>query len=264
MKAIILAAGMGTRLGNYTKDLPKGMLNFAGKSLIERQIDVLRGEGINDISIVRGYMSNKINFSGIKYYMNKDFKNTNMVESLFKAEKELDGDVLLCYADIIYEKKVIRKILSDDSDIGVVVDEKYLPYWKLRLERWRDDLESLVIGKEGNILELGDTDCSLDKAKTRYVGLIKFSKKGTEFLKETYHENKKKYFNQDIPWLRSASFKKAYMTCMLQALINKGYEVKPIKIQKCWMEFDTKEDYEKANNWIKSDFINKFINLDNC
>ena len=68
MKAIILAAGMGTRLGKYTQDLPKGMLNVMGKSLIERQVETLRKSGLNNIIIVKGYASSKINIPGGKYY----------------------------------------------------------------------------------------------------------------------------------------------------------------------------------------------------
>lgn len=96
MKAIILAAGMGTRLGKYTEGLPKGMLDFRGKSLIERQIKILRSCEISDISIVRGYKPEKIDFTNVKYYFNEDFENTNMVESIFKAESELTSETLVC------------------------------------------------------------------------------------------------------------------------------------------------------------------------
>jgi NDP-sugar pyrophosphorylase family protein len=64
MKAILLAAGMGTRLDKYTKDLPKCLLNLAGKTLIERQVETLRAAGINDIVIIKGFMPDKINIPG--------------------------------------------------------------------------------------------------------------------------------------------------------------------------------------------------------
>ena len=108
--AIILAAGMGTRLGKYTENLPKGMLNFNGKPLIQWQVDTLRSCGINDIIIVKGYEPDKINIEGVKYYENKDYANTNMVETLMEAEDEMDDEILVCYADILYEKEVIEKI----------------------------------------------------------------------------------------------------------------------------------------------------------
>src|SRR3989338_1897338 len=200
MKAIILAAGMGTRLGKYTENLPKCMLNFAGKSLIERQVDTLRRAGITDISIVRGYQPEKITISGVKYYHNHDFASTNMVETLFCAEKELDGkeDVLVCYADVIYEPKVLQAIVDAPVEVGVTVDQDYWEYWCARTDK---------------------------------------------------------------PWLRSKSFKKAYMTCMLQALINAGQEVKPIVINRGWLEFDTVEDYEKYTRWLDEGTLQRFIHL---
>lgn len=261
MKAIILAAGMGTRLGNYTKNLPKCMLNFDGKTLIERQVETLRACGIKDIIIVKGYMSDKIQISNAKYYINEDFANTNMVESLFKAEEEMDDEILVCYSDILYEKRMIENILKKKVDIGVTVDEDYWDYWKARLDNPKEDIESLVIDKEGKIIELGEPNCSIDKAKIRYVGLIKFSKKGVKSLKHVYHKNKKKYLNKDEPWLKSKSFKKAYMTCMLQALINEGYRVDSIKIKHSWLEFDTTNDYERYNQWLKDGSLKKFFSL---
>lgn len=263
IKAIILAAGSGTRLEKYTQGSPKCMLEFFGKSLIQRQVDTLKESGINNITLVKGYMPDKIKIPGIKYFINKDYMNTNMVETLFSAEKEITGDILICYGDILYEKKIIEKILKSNVDIGVTVDDSYWEYWKARMENPEKDIESLVLDNEGKIIELGNPFCTLDKAKLRYVGLIKFSEEGSQALKEVYHKNKKEYFNLDKPWLNSKSFKKAYMTCMLQALINEGYKVDPIIIQKGWLEFDTKEDYERAIKWKKEGSLNRFINLEN-
>ncbi|MFA6365080.1 MAG: phosphocholine cytidylyltransferase family protein [Candidatus Paceibacterota bacterium] len=261
MKAIVLAAGMGTRLGKYTENLPKGMLSFAGKSLIERQINTLRSCGIEDITIVKGYAPEKINFPGIKYYVNENFAETNMVETLFKAEKEIDGDFLVLYSDVICEKKVIEEVLKSKADIGVTVDVDYWDYWKARLDDPEEDTESLIIGSGGNIVDLGDTNCTLSDAKVRYVGIIRFSKKGAEALKKVYHEQKNLHFESNLPWMRSKSFKKAYMTCMLKALIDAGYRVDPIFIKHGWLEFDTVEDYERATAWNENGTLQRFINL---
>mgnify|MGYP001558203571 FL=1 len=257
MKAIILAAGMGTRLGKYTMNLPKGMLQFNGKSLIERQVEVLRSCGINNIVIVKGYMPDKIKIKGVKYYENKDYANTNMVETLFAAEKEMDDGIIFCYSDIIYQKSVLETVIASKADDGVTVDVDYWDYWKARLDDPQNDTESLVI-ENGRITELGDTNCGTEKSKVRYVGLIKFSKKGIKVLKKVYHENKEKFYDKNEPWLRSKSFKRAYMTCMLQAIINSGQKVEPIKISRGWLEFDTEEDYEKYNGWLEEKSLKIF------
>lgn len=260
MKAIILAAGKGTRLGKYTKGMPKCMLKFNGKTLTERQVETLRACEINDITIVKGFMPDKIKISGVKYYTNEDYENTNMVESLFVAENEMDDDLIACYSDILYQKNVIKKVIGSKADIGVTVDMDYLDYWKARFDNSINDTESLVI-KDGRIIELGETNCSIEKAKFRYVGIIKFSKKGIEILKKIYYKNKDRYYELDEPWLGSKSFKKAYMTSILQAIINEGFKVKPIAINRGWLEFDTENDYEKYNEWLEKNTMNGFFDF---
>lgn len=262
MKAIILAAGMGTRLGKYTENLPKGMLGFNGKPLILWQVETLRKAGINDIVVVGGYNHEKINIPGVKKYINKDYANTNMVESLMTAEPEMTSSILVCYSDILYEPGVIKKVFASKADIGVTADEDYWDYWQARLENPMDDTESLVIDKRGKIDELGTPKCSLDRAKVRYVGLIKFSPNGVNWLKKVYHINKEKYFDKNEPWLHSKSFKKAYMTDMLQSLINSGHRVEPILIKRGWLEFDTVEDYENYSKWLKDSSLDRFFSFE--
>lgn len=263
MKAIILAAGMGTRLGKYTQNLPKCMLPFNGKTLIELQVETLREAGITDITIVKGYMPEKINIPDTKTYLNLDYRDTNMVETLFSAEEELDGsdDVLVCYADIIYEPRVLKHIIESNVEVGVTVDEDYWEYWCARDDNPEGDMESLVISEDGNITDLGNTNCTREEAKSRYIGLIKFSMEGQKRLKEIYHQNKEEFYDKDQPWLRSKSFKKAYMTCMIQALINSGMRVKPVVNKRGWLEFDTVQDYEKYNKWLKDGTLSKFIKI---
>ena len=101
MKAAILAAGQGTRLKKYTENLPKGMLKFAGKTMIERQIETYQKCGITDIIVVRGFAADKITYPGVRYYENADYENTNMVESLMAARQEFDDDIIVSYSDIL-------------------------------------------------------------------------------------------------------------------------------------------------------------------
>jgi len=109
----------------------------------------------------------------------------------------------------------------------------------------------------------GKRNCPPEDCHSRYVGLIKFSKRGVEILRKIYYENKKIYWDKDEKWLNSKSFKQAYMTDMLQAIINAGYRIWPTHIEGGWLEFDTVNDYEKANEWLKEGVLNKFIVLEN-
>lgn len=264
MKAIILAAGMGTRLGKYTQGLPKGMLAFMGKTLIERQVEVLRSENITDITIIRGYMPHKINIHGMHYLENPDFSTTNMVTTLMAAREQLlnaTEDVLVCYSDIIYERRLIETIKRSNAQVSVLADDNYLEYWQARLDDWQNDIESLQYDDKNNIFEIGTPRCPLEHAKSRYVGMIKFTPQALKELVHAFDQNKKQYWDSDAPWRKSKSFRKAYMTCMLQELVDRGVEVKAVRVSHGWMEFDTVEDYEKALTWVKNGILKRFIAL---
>jgi len=260
MKAIILAAGQGTRLQKYTNKLPKGMLHFDGKTLIERQINNFRNAGIDDITIVTGYMADKINYEGIKTILNTNFNSTNMVESLFCAKKELNDEVVVSYADIIYEKNVLDGLINALGDIVLTIDKNWKTYWMIRYGSVSYDLESLALNNNGTIKELGGEVADADQIDARYVGLIKFTKKGISTLKEVYHKNKILYW--DVPWQVSGkTFQNAYMTDIIQEVIDNGIAVNSFAINNGWLEFDSNEDYEKMTELLKEKKLKKIIYL---
>ncbi len=246
MKVIILAAGCGTRLNKYTKDLPKTMLNVFGKTIIQHQVDLFKKLGFQEIIIIKGYKAEKINIEGTKSYINKLYDTTNMVESLFCAQEDLYGDVLISYGDIIFEQRIVEQIITDKSDIGVVVDVAWKDYWKTRYGKIDFDTESLTLNKKGNIIELGQDNPPLDKIDGRYVGLIKLTKSGCEKIKQIYLSAKLLYSGK--VWLNNRPFEKVFMTDFIQEMINQNIEIKSIKIKKGWLEFDTNEDYEMLDS----------------
>lgn len=128
MKAIITAAGTGSRLGEVTKSIPKCLLKIGKKMIIERQIEALEANGINDISMVIGYHADKIKKAlknkNIKFYLNKDYDKTGMLESLFCARKEFDDDIIIIYGDVVFEDDLLKKLLKDNNDFCLVVDRK--------------------------------------------------------------------------------------------------------------------------------------------
>jgi choline kinase len=251
MKAIILAAGQGSRLNKYTKDLPKTMLNVFGKPIIQHQVETFQKIGIDQIIVVTGYKAEKINVNGIKTYTNKAYDQTNMLESLFCAEDELNDDIIISYGDLVFEKRILEKVIESNANIGVVVDLDWKEYWMKRYGKIDFDLESLSFDKENNIIELGTEVTTEKNIDGRYVGLIKLSKTGVETIKKIYHEAKMRYKNKI--WLRGRSFEKVFMTDFLQEMINQNNKIKVIKVKKGWLEFDTNEDYELVLNLNRKD-----------
>ena len=114
MKAIILAAGMGTRLRPYTDNIPKALLQFQNHAIIALQLNSIKKEGIKDITLVTGYKSELLNNLGCQVEHNPDYAKTNMVSTLFCASNAMlkGGDLIISYGDIIYEPDVLHKLID--------------------------------------------------------------------------------------------------------------------------------------------------------
>lgn len=257
MKAVILAAGKGIRMGKYTQNLPKGMLNINGKTLIERQLEILGSLGIKDIAIVTGYASKKIKYKGVKYFYNKNFNETNMLESLMCAESFIsNSDVLLCYSDILYTKNLIQQLLKANGNICIAVDEDWKKLWNFRYGKINYDLESLSI-KNGFITDIGKEVYNAEKLYYRYIGVLKFSIEGITKLINTYHSRKGKNWTQS-----GKIFKQGYITDILYEIIKDNYSLNAVITKGNWYEFDTEKDYEVLMKSLKNNQILKDLQID--
>ena len=236
-------------MGSLTQDLPKGMLSLDGKTLIERQLEVLHASGLNDIVFITGYQAEKITYSGVRYCHNPRYASTNMVETLMCARHEMTDDILVAYSDIIYSPALAQAVASSNHDIGVAVDAGWRDYWTLRYGTTETDLESLSISQEGLITEIGKPVETSEGLAYRYIGLLKFSRRGIQQLLSIYDRKQA----EDSCWSQSGNpFVKGYMTDLLHEAIVSGLPVQPIISRGGWLEFDTEEDYECCTSLHKS------------
>jgi choline kinase len=245
----------------YTQNLPKGMLEFNGKSLIERIINLLHKADVDEIIIVRGFEHKKIDFPDITYYFNGKFYSTNMLVSLFCAKESLEGDVIVCYSDILFDIELLKNLIESRDNITVAVDINWKHYWNMRYGKVDFDTESLKIDGNNRIISLGVENPPIDEIDARFIGLIKFSHIGIIQLKSVWTKYRDEYW--DRPWQVSGqTLRNAYITDMLNALIDEGYAVTALKTNNGWMEFDTNEDYEKALEWHKKGNLKNIIRID--
>lgn len=235
-KTLILAAGEGTRLRPYTLDRPKCLVEVDGHSLLDRQLDVLRAEGVRPIVLVGGYLFDKLRRPGIALRLNPRYAETNMVWTLFCAEEELEGDVIVAYGDIVYSRQILRALLESRADISVTIDLDWEAYWRARNEDPISDAETLKLASDGRILELGQKPKSLAEIEGQYMGLMRFSAAGIEILKKVFHDARR------AGNLRGKLPEKAYMTDLLQATIDAGHCLQSVPVHGGWVEVDTVSD----------------------
>ncbi len=245
IKAIIIAAGMGRRLRPYTLEVPKCMLEFSGKSLLRHQLETFMECGIHDISVVRGYRKEMINYPNLKYYENTDYENNNILNSLFYAKKEITGNVIVSYSDILFENRIVQKLASSEEDISIVVDTAWRENYVGRKDHPFAEAESVIFDANKQVVKIGKIYTEHDDVSGEFIGMMKLSPGGSESFKKYFARSKTAYWNQ--PFQRARSFQKAYLTDMIQEMAELGFPVHCITIERGWREIDTVEDYEKAS-----------------
>ena len=253
-KALIIAAGLGSRLKKHTENLPKCMLDFGGKTLLQRQLDAYKKCGVKDISLIRGYKKEKINYKGIKYFENQDYKNNNILNSIFYAEKIINGNIIISYSDILFDSSVVERTLDSDHDISVVVDIDWRGYYVGRKDHPISEAENVIFNSNNEVEKIGKINTGNEVVHGEFIGMIKLSNRGTEIFKEHFHRLKKIYWNK--PFQRANIFQKAYLTDFIQELVDIGIKVHCVIIESGWKEIDTVEDYKKALAGFNKKFTN--------
>lgn len=246
MKAIIVAAGLGNRLTPLTDDKPKCMLKVGDQTIMERLLGTLRECGVHEIVVVKGYRKEMINYPDIRYYENTDYENNNILRSLFYAESEMDEGFVFSYSDIIFKEGVLEKLLQSEAEISLVIDVDWMQQYQQRNFHPVSEAE-LVKVNNNRIIEIGK-NMTPNEAHGEFIGLAKFTKEGAATLKSNYRSVVSQCGNRSFQ--QAASVEKAYLTDMIQELIDRGYVISNVDIKGGWIEIDTSEDLEKARRLL--------------
>lgn len=231
-KAIILAAGRGSRMKELTSNKPKCLTEVFGKSLLEHQIHSLNKAGITEVGIVTGYMRESLLVYGLHEFYNPMWASTNMVTSLSKARDWLlDDECVVSYSDIFYDSSAVSSLLACNDEIALTYDVNWYSLWCSRFDEPLSDAESFKINNDGYVVEIGRHVDNISEIHGQYMGLLKFKPNGWLVL-ENYRKNIDIH-RQD----------KMHMTGTLDDLISKSLiKVKGIPYSGIWGEVDSPSD----------------------
>tara|TARA_A100000164_G_C21914895_1_gene777712 strand:+ start:121 stop:834 length:714 start_codon:yes stop_codon:yes gene_type:complete len=237
MQLILLAAGRGSRLPKSNRNKPKCLTKIKGKTIFQHNEKFF--DKFKNKIVITGYKKNLISKLAkkkkFKIIFNKNYKNSNMVHSMFLAKKKITGSVIICYGDIIFNQK-IYKILKKNID-SLPLNYNWKKNWLKRMSfsKMLLDAENVII-KKGYISEIG-TPLSFKKLpEYQFMGLIKLRKK-TFFKLFEFYKNLK---NSKID-----------MTSFLNKAINKKFlKLKCLKYKSFWHEIDNIEDIKAANKLL--------------
>jgi choline kinase len=232
-RAIILAAGRGSRMKEHTKEKPKCLNILANDTLLNWQLKSLKEAGIEKITVVNGYKSDLIkgNFETVT---NKRWNETNMVASLF-CIPSTKSSAIISYSDIVYKSEHVNSLKKSNGDIVITADLKWEELWKLRFENPLDDAETFK-STDGRLTSIGGKTNNLLDIEAQYMGLLKLSSKGWNQMLNLYNTfTVEKQCRLD-------------MTAMINELLNNGIEVNVVFVEGGWCESDSYADIEVYEN----------------
>ena len=244
MKAIILAAGYSSRLSNQSEYTPKGLLDINGKSIIQRQITLFHEKKIDDIIIVTGPNSDIFDFKDVTYVKDKNYRENEVLGSLMATKNLMNTEMIMSYSDILFDKAILDQVLNFQGDIGVSTEMNWLSTYQNRIHHPLSQADNVLINY-GKITEIRKNMAGYLKSEKlgEFVGIMHLSSTGAKNFVNVYDRLVK---NHTGPFHDAPSFKKAYLTDMLQELIDLNFDVKPILCKGVWCEIDTPEDLEIA------------------
>lgn len=255
MKAIILAAGRGSRLREHTDERPKCLTELGGRALIEWQMAALRAAGVEEITLVTGYRHEMLEFPGIGKVINPRWAETNMVESLFCAEGAFGDDLIVSYSDILYEPRHLRALLDSPHDISVTVDRAWREYWEFRFDDPLSDAESLRLDVDGCITDIGNPVEDIETIEAQYMGLMRFRGAGLDALRA----GRRSMIETDRPWKVRRNVDNAYMTDLLMEMILRGERLHAVEVSGGWLEIDTRDEYQRLAAMFADGTVGRFF-----
>lgn len=232
MKAIILAAGRGSRMKTLTLERPKCLVELRGKPLIEYQIAALKEAGIRKIAIVTGYRREMIAAYGDKEFYNEDWASTNMVGSLCKAEEWLrDDECIVSYSDIFYGASAVTSLMQSNAALAITYDVNWLKLWQQRFGDPLLDAETFRLHEDGSLAEIGNKPESISQIEGQYMGLLRFTPSSWTTCNELLHH------------MPADQYRSIHMTGLLQKIIEEQSEViQAIPYDGEWGEIDSQDD----------------------
>jgi choline kinase len=183
MKAIILSAGQGSRLGHLVDDRPKCLIDFNGRTLLDRQLDTLAANGVGEAVVVTGFHDELVGQAiaarsggpDVRTIYNPFYKVADNTGSLYMAREELAGDCLVWNGDTLVSKALMAKVVGNDrSGICVTIDRKADGY----------DEDDMKVVEEGGRLKAIGKRLDLATVNAESIGLLAFRSGGAERFRE--------------------------------------------------------------------------------
>ena len=194
----------------------------------------LKGLKIKKINIVVGFKSALIkkelkSNENINFIYNKYYKSREMLYSLILALKKINDDIIFSYTDVIYDRSIIKKLISKNKNIYLPVLKNWKKVWIKRKKKIKLDAEDLQVDKNDNLKTIGKKISNIANVKYQFMGLVMINKENRKKIIDLYNSTKNN--------------KKIHLTQFLDLMVKENINIKCLKYFKNWYEFDDINDY---------------------
>ncbi|HUS30022.1 MAG TPA: phosphocholine cytidylyltransferase family protein [Kofleriaceae bacterium] len=258
-RAVLIAAGRGKRLGTHTDEVPKCMVEIGGKPILGHVWDALSSVGVEELVVIRGYRGDVLEkfirsfIKNVIFVDNHDWQTNNVLLSLATARSFLDRPTYLTYSDIVFTREVAEAAASSAAHIGLVIDRKFRDIYDGRTEHPLEEGEVADLLPDGTVARVGKKALPPAEAVGEFIGLTRLGERGASIVARTLDQLSIRYIGrEDEPYQRAARYRNAYLTDLLQDLIDSGIQIDPIFIDGQWREIDTGQDLERARQLLES------------
>jgi L-glutamine-phosphate cytidylyltransferase len=251
-RAIIVAAGRGSRLGPETAEIPKCMVQVGGRPILHWQLAALQDAGVDDVVIVRGYLGDRIDPGAhrVRFVENRDWPNNNILTSLMMASDEMQDGFFFSYSDIVFGPATTRALAAAPSaPATLVVDRGWAEAYEGRTLHPVSEAE-LADVQGHSVTRVGKQVVPGHEAAGEFIGLARFEAAGVSALKATWA----RAMNEgglEAPFGRATALRKAYLTDALNAMASAGVALAPVFIDGAWREIDTEQDLANAESVVE-------------
>lgn len=249
MRGIIIAAGLGSRMGDFTRTHPKCLLPIGDRTLLDRTIENLRTVGCKQIIVVTGHKAEMIDSTGIFKVCNKEYRKNNILHSLMCAREFFKGPIIATYSDIWVEPYIYRELVNTPGQIVLSVDRDWLPYYEGRTKHPLEEAEKALVDSSGSLFAVGknlDTKAHPDLLCGEFLGLWKMDTIGAQVFLENF-EKLEETLDVCEPFGQAREWRKSYITDFLQYLIGNDVCIDCSLVERGWAELDTEQDYRRLS-----------------
>jgi choline kinase len=249
MKAVIIGAGRGSRLGEKTDHVPKTLVEVMGRPILDFILDALAEGGFRrkDVVFISGYAEHAVRerYPEFTYVRNEGWANNNILLSLLTAREHLTDGFVSTYADIVYEGAVVKALLESRHPITLGADVRWRRRYVGRTEHPETDAEKLRADGT-RVLELGRRIPS-EAAQAEFIGVMRLSPAGAAEFLDAFDRERALYAGRS--YREGRTFERAYLIDLLQHMLEAGSEMHRVNTEGGYMELDTQQDLAAAERW---------------